>query len=157
MTDESPCGMGPFIIMDYVEHAHDLVDALNTPGFTLNDHPNLDPNIPIEKLENLYGQMAAILLQLSTLSLPKIGSPAESDEGIWEVASRPLAFNMNKIVQFGTVPRERLPQKIFSTSSSCYSALADMLLLHLFSQRNDAIEDADDCRRKYVARKVSRT
>lgn len=31
---ESPCGLGPFIIMEYVNRACDISDVLNTPGKT---------------------------------------------------------------------------------------------------------------------------
>lgn len=31
-VEENPDGLGPFIIMEFVEHECDLVDALNTPG-----------------------------------------------------------------------------------------------------------------------------
>ena len=65
MTDESPDGLGPFIIMEYIEHAHDFVDALNTPGLSLSDSPILDPNISTEKLEFVYTQTADILLELN--------------------------------------------------------------------------------------------
>lgn len=36
MTKESPDELGPFIIMEYIEHQYDLVDALNTPGIPDN-------------------------------------------------------------------------------------------------------------------------
>lgn len=32
MTKESPMGLGPFIIMEYIENDSDLADALNTPS-----------------------------------------------------------------------------------------------------------------------------
>lgn len=32
MTEESPCGLGPFIIMEYIDHEYDFIDALNIPG-----------------------------------------------------------------------------------------------------------------------------
>jgi aminoglycoside phosphotransferase (APT) family kinase protein len=32
MTEESPCGLGPFLIMEYIDHEYDFIDALNTPG-----------------------------------------------------------------------------------------------------------------------------
>ena len=60
--------------MEYIDHDTDLGAALNTPTLNLEDRPILDPSIDIEKLEMLYGQLADILLQLSQLSLPRIGS-----------------------------------------------------------------------------------
>ncbi|KAA6415577.1 MAG: phosphotransferase family [Lasallia pustulata] len=50
-TDESPGRLGPFIIMEYIEHAHDLADTLNKPGLKSEDRPILDPQISSERLE----------------------------------------------------------------------------------------------------------
>jgi aminoglycoside phosphotransferase (APT) family kinase protein len=44
MTEESPDDLGPFIIMEYIEHEYDLVDALNTPGHTRSRTPDLEPS-----------------------------------------------------------------------------------------------------------------
>ncbi|RMZ74901.1 hypothetical protein DV738_g5683, partial [Chaetothyriales sp. CBS 135597] len=66
-SEENPLGLGPFMIMEYIEHVMDLSDALNTPGLALQDRPILDPDIDEAKLELLYGQVADVLLQLSTL------------------------------------------------------------------------------------------
>jgi hypothetical protein len=156
MADESPGGLGPFFIMEYVEHDHGLDDALNIPNRSREERPLLDPNISEEKLEFLYGQMAEILLQLSRPSLPRIGSFSETGEFEWSITERPLTFNANELVQVGDVSFDRLPTQTFSTASSYYSALADMNLEHLTAQHNDAVESEDDCRRKYVARHLFR-
>lgn len=118
--EESPCGLGPFIVMEYVEHVCDISDALNTPGIPYEGRPILDPSIDEEKLRELYGQVADVLLQLSMLSFPKIGSlTQDDDEDTWNVTERPLSSNMNEIVQLGTLPRSKLPNKnaTFETSS----------------------------------------
>ncbi|KAM3428629.1 hypothetical protein NHJ13734_008516, partial [Beauveria thailandica] len=81
--EESPLGLGPFIIMDYINHEMDMGAALNTAGRGPQDRPLLDPNIDPAKLEMLYRQMADILLQLSTLELPAIGSLQQTDEFSW--------------------------------------------------------------------------
>ncbi|KAL9127442.1 MAG: hypothetical protein Q9217_003679 [Psora testacea] len=154
--DESPCGLGPFIIMDYIEHTHDLVDALNTPGLTLNDRPVLDPHISTERLEFVYSQMCDILLELHKHSFTRIGSLSGTDKDYWAVTSRPLTLNMNELVQLGNFPRSQLPSTFFSTTSTYMQALADMHLMHLATQRNDAIDSANDCRRKYIARHLFR-
>jgi aminoglycoside phosphotransferase (APT) family kinase protein len=156
MTDESPCGLGPFIIMDYIEHTHDLVDALNTPGLTLDDRPVLDPQISTERLEFVYSQMSDILLELHKHSFARIGSLTRTDDDSWAVTSRPLTLNMNELVQLGNFPRSQLPSTFFHTSSTYMQALADMHLMHLSTQRNDAVDSATDCRRKYIARHLFR-
>jgi len=67
--EQSPCGLGPFIIMEYVDHACDISDALNTPGRPLEERPILDPSVEEERLRKLYGQIADVLLQLSAVIL----------------------------------------------------------------------------------------
>lgn len=156
--EENPLGLGPFIIMEYIEHAMDLSDILNTPGFAIKDRPILDPNVDSSKLEHLYGQFADILLQLSTLRLPGIGSLAQIDDFTWEVARRPLSYNANELVRVGTLPRSKLTKanETFQSASSYFITLANLHLEHLIHQRNDAIESADDCRRRYIARLLFR-
>ncbi|GFF57781.1 hypothetical protein IFM51744_09330 [Aspergillus udagawae] len=156
--EESPLGLGPFIIMEYIDHVMDLSDVLNTPGFAIKDRPILDPNIDDAKLELLYGQFADILLQLSTLRLPRIGSLVQIDDFTWEVAQRPLSYNANELVRLGTLPRSKLPKanETFQSASSYFNMLADLHLEHLTHQRNDAVDSADDCRRRCVARLLFR-
>ena len=156
MTDESPCGLGPFIIMDYIEHTHDLVDVLNTPGLALDDRPVLDPQISTERLEFVYSQMCDILLDLHKHSFTHIGSLSETNNDSWVITGRPLTLNMNELVQLGNFPRSQLPSTSFPTASTYVQALADMHLMHLSTQRNDAVDSANDCRRKYIARYLFR-
>ncbi|KAI9045959.1 peptidase S41 family protein [Aspergillus affinis] len=67
---------------------------------------------------------------------------------------------MNEVVQLGTLPRSQLPNTTYEKASSYFEALADLYLLHLRSQRNeadispDADADvlADGFRHKFVAR-----
>jgi hypothetical protein len=72
--EESPLNIGLFIIMEYIDHVMNMSEVLNTPGFDIKDRPILNPDVQEAKLEMLYEQVADILLQLSSLSLPKIGS-----------------------------------------------------------------------------------
>ena len=157
--EESPLGLGPFIIMEYIEHEMNMCDALNTPGFDIWDCPILDPNTNEHKLETLFEQLADILLQLSTLTMPKTGSLNQIDNFTWEVTQRPLTLGMNELVRLGTLPRSKLPKPgaTFETASSYFNFLADVHLDHFLHQRNDSIDDETDYRRKYVARKLFRT
>lgn len=155
---ESPLELSPFIMMDYIEHETKMYDALNTPGCPKEERGILDPNINEDKLELLYSQLADILLQLSTPSLPRIGSLSQIDDFTWEVTRRPLSMNMNELVRLGGLPRSKLPDidTTYNTTSSYFEALADLNIEHLVHQRNDAVESADDCRRKFVARQLFR-
>lgn len=154
--EESPLGLGPFIIMEYINHEMNLSKALNMPELRIEDRPRLDPNIDIGKLEMLYGQFADILLQLNKISLPRIGSLEQNEDFTYEVARRPLSIHMNELVRLGTLPRSKLPDVTFESSSSYFNALAELHVEHLKHQRNDAVDSATDCRRKYVARQLFR-
>ena len=156
--EESPLGLSPFIIMDYIDHETKMYDALNIPGCPKEERGILDPQIDEDRLEMLYSQMAGILLQLSAPSLPRIGSLSQTDDFTWEVTRRPLSMNMNELVRLGGLPRSKLPDlhTIFDTSSSYMEALAELNINHLVHQRNDSVDSADDCRRKFVARQLFR-
>ena len=98
--------------------------------------------------------MADILIQLSRLSLPRIGSLAQIDDFTWEANHRPLTIGMNELVRLGTLPRSGLPTTTYETASAYFNALAELHLEHLTHQRNDAVDSANDCRRKFVARQL---
>ncbi|OOF91237.1 hypothetical protein ASPCADRAFT_10037 [Aspergillus carbonarius ITEM 5010] len=155
-AEESPPGMGPFIIMEYINHETNMSRALNMPGLTIEDRPRLDPNVDAGKLEMLYAQFADILLQLNKLSLPQVGSLEQIDDFTYDVARRPLSIHMNELVRLGTLPRSSLPHGTFESASSYFDALAELHIQHLMHQRNDAIDSAIDCRRKFIARQLFR-
>lgn len=130
-ANDNPTGLGPFKIIEYIDHERTLSEALKDPSLEIDDPHILDPNISEPKLEFLYGQMANILLQLSTLTLPRIGSlDQDADEQI-SVSGRPLTMNMNNVVEFtNNIPLSILPTQPqnYSTTSEWYSALADVHL-----------------------------
>ena len=138
--------------MDYIEHEMNLGKALNTPGFGKEDRPILDPNVAADKLEMLYRQVADIMLQLSELSLPATGSLVQDDDFNWDVTERPFTMATNELIQLGGLPRSKLPATAFDSASSYFSRLADLHIDHLVHQRNDAVDDSGNCRRKYIAR-----
>lgn len=135
-------------------------DLLEMPGRQPGQPPVLNPDLKPARLEALYGELARIVLSLSTLSLSRIGSLAKNDVSTWEVLHRPLSYSMNEIVQLGTLPRSKLPTTTYENASSYFEALVELSLLHLRSQRNeadipadaDANVVADDFRRKFVTR-----
>ena len=96
--------------------------------------------------------MANIVLQLSTLTFPRIGSLVKDDKGVVSVEGRPLIQNMNSMVDHARVLPCVLPSKTYSTANEWYWALADMHLAQLMFQHNDTVEDEDDARDKFVAR-----
>lgn len=66
--------LGPFIIMEYIDHHTNMYDVLNMPGRSRAYRGILDPDFDKDELEQLYGELAHILLQLSRPSLCHIGS-----------------------------------------------------------------------------------
>ncbi|KAL2797999.1 hypothetical protein BJX66DRAFT_334354 [Aspergillus keveii] len=116
-----------------------------------------NPNVSQERLEMVYSQIVDVMLQVSRHKFSHIGcipKTYEDDEfdDTWVVKHRPLTFNMNELVQLGGVDPAQLPQNVFETASSYYQALAEMHMTHLASQRHDAVESAEDCKQKYIAR-----
>ena len=155
---ESPLELGPFIIMEHIDHERAMYDALNTPGIPNSERGRLDPNIDEDKLEFLYGELAGILLKLSKPSFPKIGSLSQIDDFTWEVDSRPLSMPMNELVRLGSLPQSKLPARdtTFDTTSAYLEFLAELHMAHLSTQRNDSVDAGDDCRRKFIARSLFR-
>ncbi|KAK8135220.1 phosphotransferase family protein [Apiospora sp. TS-2023a] len=134
---ENPSGLGPFIIMDYIDHHQNMSRELLDPARE-DQRAILDPNVSEEKLELLYGQMANILLQLSNLKFPLLGSLVDE-----------------KVVH-NDAPASILPSKTYTSSNEWYRALADLHMAQLALQHNSAVEDEDDARDKYVARQLFR-
>ncbi|KAJ5215220.1 uncharacterized protein N7498_001627 [Penicillium cinerascens] len=150
--NESPSKLGPFIIMAYIDHERSMSDLLETPGRQPKQRPELNPDISTTKLKALYRELANIVFSLSTLSANQIGSLKQTGKSAWEVGYRPLSISMNEIVRLGTLPRWKIPTAIYDRASSYFEALAELHISHLQHQRNNAIDSADDCRRKFVAR-----
>ncbi|OAQ68096.2 protein kinase-like protein [Pochonia chlamydosporia 170] len=152
--EESPLGLGPFIIMKYIDHDTDVGKVLDMPELDWRERPRLDPHVDPNKLEVLYRQLADVLLQLSKLEFPTIGSLEEVDEFTWEARRRPLSIHMNELVRLGTLPRDKLPNETYGASCDYFEALAQLHIDHLKHQRNDAVDSEIDCRRKYIARRL---
>lgn len=154
---ENPTGLGSFIIMDYINHDQNMSRALLDPERPVDKRPVLNPNIAEETLELLYSQMANILLQLSAFTFPRIGSLVEEQgENSVSVKGRPLIANMNDIVVHTNMPASILPSQTYASADEWYAALGDMHMAQLVFQHNDAVEDEDDARDKYVARQLFR-
>lgn len=99
-ADENPTGLGPFMVMEYIEHERTMSEALKDASLEIDEPHILDPNITEAKLEFLYRQIANILLQLSTLTFPRIGSLDQDADGHISVSGKQLTMNMNNVVEF---------------------------------------------------------
>ncbi|KAJ6183684.1 hypothetical protein N7519_004985 [Penicillium mononematosum] len=140
--------------MEYIKYDTSMYDLLNFPECPGEERGRLNPNIEEDTLKALYGELAGVLLQLSKSSFSRIGSPSQVDDLTWEVTSRPLSINSNELIRLGSLPQSELPsyETTFTTASSYFEAIAEIQIAHLTHQRNDAVESADDCRQKFVAR-----
>jgi len=78
---ENPTGLGPFIIMDWIDHENDICDAHRDPSRPVEQRSILDPAVDEARLERLYRQVADIFLQLQRLKFPRIGSLSQRGVG----------------------------------------------------------------------------
>ncbi|KAK4204585.1 hypothetical protein QBC40DRAFT_272579 [Triangularia verruculosa] len=156
MAEQNPTGLGPFIIMDYFPDTINLSDLLKDPAVPY-DHDTLHLDMPEENLENLYRQMANIVLQLDQFSMPESGSLCHSD-GEYTVSSRMLPQTLIDVITCGGCPESVLgpPNRVLNTSHEVYQYYADLHMAQFIFQRNDAVESEDDARDKYMARHLFR-
>ncbi|KAK2737074.1 hypothetical protein FQN55_001286 [Onygenales sp. PD_40] len=140
-------GCGPYIVTTVVEGTL-LSKRLGDPAIR---SPNLNPNVSNTELEQAYRGMAQVMLELSKPTFPAIGA-LKWEAGDWNVAKRPLSLNMNELVRVANCPPSVFAQHSFQTASEYFQELATQQFLHLKYQRNDAVKDEHDCRKKYIAR-----
>ncbi|KAF6514117.1 hypothetical protein HZS61_006373 [Fusarium oxysporum f. sp. conglutinans] len=95
-------------------------------------------------------------MQLSAPSFTRIGSLVKNDSGDYAVAGRPITQNMNNMIQLANIPRSVLPleSQTYESADDWYIALAGMHMAQLLFQHNDLVCSEDDCRNKYVARRL---
>ena len=139
------CSCGPYIVITFLEGIV-LSRRLRNPP---TESASL--NGPESDINRAYYAMARILLELSKPTFSTIGA-IKFDSGAWKVAKRPLSLNMNELVRVGNLPPGIFSKNTFQTASEYFQELATQQFLHLEYQRNDAIENEHDCRKKYIAR-----
>lgn len=142
------CAVGPYIVMAFLE-GNILSRYFRDP---LRKIETLNLQVSESALKKAYHGMADILLELAKPEFPFIGTLRQDESGDWSVRKRPLTFNMNRITQFSNIPPCAFAKQRFTTASDYFEELANQHLYHLKFQRNDAITDEADCRKKYVAR-----
>jgi len=69
----------------------------------------LDSDAPEPLLAKVWTQVAASLLEIASLSIPKIGSLTVRPNGATEVTGRPLTHNMNDMIRLANIPSAVLP------------------------------------------------
>ncbi|KAJ8129101.1 hypothetical protein O1611_g4530 [Lasiodiplodia mahajangana] len=136
----------PYMIMSVIEGTL-LSKCLGDPTV---ESPNLSPTVSDSKLERAYHGMAQLVLELSKPTFPSIG--ALGGDSRYKVVKRPLTLNMNDLVHVGGYPPSEFTNRMFRTASEYFQELATQQFLHLKHQRNNAVRDEVDCRKKYIAR-----
>ena len=143
------CWAGPYIVMAFIE-GDLLSNYLKDP--LKKGRPVLNSQISDRSLKIAYREMAQLVLELSKPQFPRIGALEQDESGAWTVTKRPLTFNMNELATSANYPPEEFPAKSFGSATEYFETLALQHLCHLRTQRNDAIIDDADCRKKYLAR-----
>ncbi|EAW19681.1 uncharacterized protein NFIA_027550 [Aspergillus fischeri NRRL 181] len=144
---ENPTGLGPFIIMTWIE-GRKMSEILrkDTPG----KEDILKPDIDSRILGLLYSQMAEILLELWKLDFDcivktnKVGS-------IWLTAP-PLTLEVNELMRTCGLGN-RTPSGVYHSSTDYIASLLQLQSTHLREQRN-SVYDSEDCREKYACRQL---
>lgn len=112
----------------------------------------LKPDIDIAILRRAYHGMVKILLELPRCQFSAIGGLVQGKTGDFSVEKRAVTSNMNELVDLGNFPPKRLSQHHFRNATSYFESLADDHLYHLETQRNDAVKDEADYRKKSITR-----
>lgn len=141
--------VGPYIVMEFIEGK--ILSEYLKASQEHNAPSTLNLDLDTAALRRVYRVMANILLGLSRCQFPAIGGLVKDSEG-FSVKKRAITFNMNELVSMGNFPPRRLSQDTFSDATSYLASLANEHFVHLETQRNDAIADENDCRKKYIAR-----
>ncbi|KAJ5291429.1 phosphotransferase enzyme family protein [Penicillium angulare] len=136
-------GCGPYIVMSFIEGS--LLSK------RLESSLSLDATMSGPVIESTLRGMAHIVLELSKPIFTRVGTLVK-ESGVWKVANRPLTLNMNELVRVGNIPPDEFAEQSFDTANGYFQELAAQKLLHLEYQRNDAVEDENDCRKRYIAR-----
>ena len=154
LLDSGSCDLGPYMVMSLVdgEQLSDLLMAPQEAEIQDQGPIVLRPDIDTALLFKAYRSMASVIIKLSKCRFSSIGAIGQDTSGDWAVSKRAITLNMNQVVSCGNCPRKELPQQAFATANTYFTALAETHLNHFQYQRNDPIDDEDDCRKKYVAR-----
>jgi hypothetical protein len=112
----------------------------------------LNPGIDDTTLANLYGQLAGVMFQLSTLHFDHICSLGfDESSKSWSVKPRPFTQAMNELVRYGGVPEDYLPTDVYSSTLDYLSHLAELHSMYLKRQQN-SVFSSQDCREKFTRR-----
>ncbi|KAL4920049.1 kinase-like domain-containing protein [Aspergillus aurantiobrunneus] len=151
VSDENPLGLGPFMIMEFIEgQPLDMIFGERAP----DDAHVLRPGISDDEFRIVYRQIANILLELSAHNFPRIGSLSNANDPT-DIESRPLTLKMNEIESHGGVYVGDQAPGAFSSVEEYFQDVTEQDVDHLRRQPN-SIDNAEDGRRKYQQRQSAK-
>ncbi|KAJ4349327.1 uncharacterized protein N0V89_007941 [Didymosphaeria variabile] len=149
LTEDSPQHLGPFMISEFVEGVH-LSDVLKDTADPKRLH--LNPDIDRNILDNVYNQMADIMLELYNVDFDRIGAISkDTSSGSWSVTERPLTYTMNELATTAFFPVEDFPSTTFTSTSDYFQYLMTEHKTHLWTQRN-ICGSPTEARDRYISR-----
>lgn len=150
LAASNPLGLGPFIIMDFI-------DGVSLNGLLKN--PNAEPATRLIKedisdgdIEFIYRQFANFLLQLFKLDFDRIGSLL-SPKTKFSAPIRPLTYKVHNIMQTGGVDTFGDRSEGFSTTTEYFHSVVGQDWEQLLHQPN-SIAGEWDGRAKYASLSV---
>ncbi|KAK7559934.1 kinase-like domain-containing protein [Phyllosticta citricarpa] len=153
MAADNSLGLGPFMIIDYVDGLK-LGDLWKNPTESRLSR-YLKKDISDRDLRVIHRQMARFFLELYKLRFDRIGSLTMNDDGRVSVQGPPLTWKMQEIEAHSGVKVGGDRLEPFDSSTDYFGWVADMDWQHLDQQFN-SVDDAADARAKYVFQKLFR-
>ncbi|OIW22986.1 hypothetical protein CONLIGDRAFT_694359 [Coniochaeta ligniaria NRRL 30616] len=155
LAADNPLGIGPFLIMDFVEGVS-VADIIQTPDARI-----MREDVSEKTLEAILRQTVNFMLQLSKLSFPSIGSLSSDStpgEGGFDasIRSRPLTQKAHEYLLEGGVDVLGHRRETFSSTTEYFNHVVDRDLRHLLEQPN-SVDDAQDAREKFIYFNVMKT
>ncbi|KAI0097480.1 hypothetical protein GGR51DRAFT_540809, partial [Nemania sp. FL0031] len=148
LSIDNPLGIGPFIIMEFIEGVG--VDEI----IQNYDDRIMKEDVSEHVVETLYRQTIGFQLQLQKLKFPRIGSLTStstiSEPGFTAtINSRPLTQKAQDLLQNGGLDVLGPRDKTYLSTSEYFHHIVDQDLEHLHKQPN-SVDDAEDARDKFV-------
>ncbi|KAH9211811.1 hypothetical protein DL95DRAFT_464505 [Leptodontidium sp. 2 PMI_412] len=146
---QNPLGLGPFVIVEFIQDGVSLNDLLKDP----NDGTRLlREDLNDEEIEIIYRQFAKFLLQLLKLDFEQIGSLDSPTPGL-RFPIRPLTWKVHDILQTGGVDTFGDRNSPFSSTTEYFQYLAEQDWEQLYWQPN-SVFGRYDAMAKYRSFKV---
>lgn len=154
-AEDNPTGLGPFIIMTWVE-GKPMSEILRKEKDSEEEDDVLNPDLDSQAMETLYGQMAEILLELWKLDFDLIGSlRLDEATGKSSIEGPPLTQQTNELIRVCSVA-SCAPRTVYHSSADYIFSLLGQQSTNLEQQRN-AVSDAEDGRLKHTCRHLMKS